>query len=64
MGKSTWFKGGGGKKNTLAGGTSRRGRLSNGDGGIKTRTVIFVEHTPGGELSKRIRERNSILDHY
>ena len=46
----------------LAGRTSRKGRLTKGDGGIKTRTVLFVEHTPGGELSKRIRETLSRLE--
>ena len=29
---------------------------------IKTRTVLFVEHTPGGELAKRLRDQLSRLE--
>ena len=28
----------------------------------KTRTVLFVEHTPGGELAKRLRDQLSRLE--
>ena len=68
MGKSTWFKKGGGEgtktiNDGKVGGNSRRRKGNiNSEGEIKTRTVIFVEHTPGGELSKRIREQLSRIE--
>ena len=62
MGKSTWFKGGGGKisnTGTPSGGYWKRGSKNDntGTGPLRTRTVLFVENTPNGELSKRIREQ-------
>ena len=64
IGKSTWFKksGGGGAK-TIAGGNNKKRKINSEDeGGIKTRTVIFVEHTPGGEMAKRMREELSRIE--
>ena len=62
LGKSTWFKGNanGGKGNTnLRGGKNmKRGNNLKADTGpLKTRTVLFVEHTPDGTLAKRLREQ-------
>ena len=64
IGKSTWFKKpGGGVTKTIAGGnTKKRKRNIESEGGIKTRTVIFVEHTTGGELAKRMRETLSRIE--
>ena len=61
LGKSTWFKGNssGGKKNTNFGGNtgSRREHWKASTGPLRTRTVLFVEHTPDGILAKRLREQ-------
>ena len=64
IGKSTWFKKGSNKKgNTDGEDLPREGKTnemkvqkdSNGSK-LKTRSVLFVENTPGGELAGRIRE--------
>ena len=60
MGKSTWFKGGGGKHSSLGTRNSGGGRIGGGKKSkldLKTRTVLFVEHMPGGILAKRLREK-------
>ena len=64
IGKSTWFKKPGVEvTKTIAGGnTKKRKRNIESEGGIKTRTVIFVEHTTGGELAKRMRETLSRIE--
>ena len=76
IGKSSWFKGGNGKKTTQRWNNTTNMKRNNGgvrnnakvgkDGTsplmIKTRTVLFVEHTPGGELAKRLRDQLSRLE--
>ena len=65
MGKSTWFKGNGGGKNkntgTFNGHRKNRNikgeKDSTGTGPLQTRTVLFVENTPGGELASKIRDQ-------
>ena len=58
LGKSTWLKGG--KKNPRWNGATgplsgpRKSQKLEGEE-IWNRSVIFVEHTPGGELAKQIR---------
>ena len=68
LGKSSWFrgsKGGGAKKSTLVrGGKGEKEQKGVGNTEIKTRSVIFVEQTPHGELAKRIREVLSRLEGY
>ena len=65
LGSSTWFKKGSNKKGNTDGRALPRGgktndgkkvqRDSNGSR-LKTRSVLFVENIPGGELAGRIRE--------
>ena len=60
MGKSTWFKEG--KKNSqwnnATGPLPRPGKRKKIEGEeLRNRSVIFVEHTPGGELAKLIRNQ-------
>ena len=58
IGKSTWFKGSkndnGGRVDNMKGGAEvKRGATSTKQ--LKTRAVIFVEQSPGGELAKQVR---------
>ena len=68
MGRSSWFKGGNGKKTTQKWNKNINSRNNSGGKGkwnsteLKTRTVLFVEHTPGGELAKRLREQLSRME--
>ena len=58
VGKSSWFKGRGNKTNIGSKPTGRKDnpdRRGNTKRELKVRTVLFVEHTPGGELAKRLR---------
>ena len=68
LGKSSWFrgnKGGGTKKSTIVkGGKGVKEQRGGKSSEIKTRSVIFVEQTPHGELAKRIREVLSRLEGY
>ena len=62
LGKSTWFKGGKKSCSTVKdGGKSRRGKPQD-NGEIKTRSVIFVEHTREGGLAKKLREQLGRLE--
>ena len=57
LGKSTWFKGG--KRSCSATQDGRKptgGRMKHNEE-IKTRSVIFVEHTREGGLAKQLREQ-------
>ena len=71
LGKSTWFKSGGGGKGTRPTDTgtasrTRSGKAENAEGGtgpLETRSVIFVEHTPDGTLAKRLREQVGRMEH-
>ena len=65
LGKTTWFKGGNKKGRTSPlsqQGGLRKGNRSVGNGDLKTRSVMFVEYTPGGELAKRLREQLSSME--
>ena len=59
LAKSNWFKGSR-KKETITNASSNTGgKKSNGAGSLsrlKTRSVLFVEQTPHGELAKQLRE--------
>ena len=71
LGKSTWFKGGGGGRgtrptNTGTASRTRIGKAENAEGGtgsLETRSVILVEHTPDGTLAKRLREQVGRMEH-
>ena len=63
MGKSTWFKGDVTKNKTnlnigTEGGNKKHNKKDGYNSGreLRTRKVIFVEHTPRGELARRLRE--------
>ena len=58
LGKSTWFKGGGKRTcSSVPGGVKRGVKRKRMEEVSRTRSVLFVEHTPGGELAKRLREQ-------
>ena len=60
IGKNSWFKGS--KKDDEGGAEKRVGRAENRKGAetnkqLKTRAVLFVEQSPGGELAKQVRTK-------
>ena len=69
LGKSTWYRGrnkdgGDTRENGTGYGTSRGSGQSKQCGtGMRTRSVIFVEQTPQGELAKQMREQLGKMEH-
>ena len=62
LGKSSWFKGGGGGRTKPGWTRKNKGvksehRRKGDTGPLETKTVLFVEHTPEGTLAKRLRDQ-------
>ena len=63
LGKTTWYRGRRQNEKEQQGHGARpgnnntRGTVVGGNMDMKTRAVIFVDQTPGGELAKQMREQ-------
>ena len=63
LGNANWFRTSRRKENEdnpSRSGTKKAGKIGKE---LKTRTVLFVEHTPGGALAKKLREVLSSIEH-
>ena len=57
LGRTSWYRSRKKTKDQKIGDENRRQKAPHGGGRkVKTRAVLFVEQTPGGELSRRIKD--------
>ena len=56
LGRTSWYKGRKSKKEESKATGNRGTKRHRGESPPKTRAVLFIEQTPGGELSRRIKE--------